>query len=67
MDQLEREAAEQRQIDLLLLQVDERDADLLAQRPQGRLLADQAAIDGGHVEARGLRPVEPELGELLGR
>ena len=38
MDQLQREAVQQRQIDLLLLQIDERNADLIAERPEGQLL-----------------------------
>ena len=67
MDQLERKAAQQREVDLLLLQIDERNADLVAQRPQRGLLADQPEVDGGDVEPRGLRPVEPKLVELLGR
>ena len=43
---------------LLLLQVDEGDADLVAQGPERGLFAHQAQVDGGHVEPRGIRPID---------
>ena len=67
VDQLERKPAQQRQIDLLLLEIDERDADFVAECPQRGFLAHQAEIDGGDVQPHGVRPVEPKLVELLGR
>ena len=67
MDQLERKAAQERQVDLLLFQIDEWDSDFIAERPQGRLFGHEAKIDGRHIEPRRLRPIEPELAKLLGR
>lgn len=67
MNQLQRKAVQQRQVDLLLLQIDKRNADLIAERTQGQLFADQTQVDGRHIEPRGVWPVDTQLVQLLRR
>src|SRR4029079_15085996 len=52
MDQLEWEAAEERQVDFLLLEIDKRDADFVAERSKRGFFANQPKIHGRHIEAR---------------
>ncbi len=52
---------------LLLLKIDERNADLVAQSSQGGLLGHQAEVDCGDIQPRRVRAIEPQLTELLGR
>jgi hypothetical protein len=67
VNELEREAVKQRKVDVALLEIDKRNSALVAQRLEGRFFRYEAGINGGHVEARSFRPVDPQLRKLLRR
>jgi hypothetical protein len=67
VDQLKRKASQQREIDILLFQVNKRDSDLVAERFERGFFAHQPAVDRCDVKPRGIRALLPQLAELLRR
>jgi len=67
MDELKREVLQQREVNLMLFEIDKRNADFVAQRSESRFLGHKAEINRGHVEPRCIGSIDAQLAQLLGR